>query len=476
MKNIFYLLLVLQINCAAEKEQDEFKYVPFSKSVIHLTVNHPLPDTIKVHADAITIIPRGRSISNMLPIKDTGNYHLLIDIDRPVKTNLYIENDEYNILLFPNDTTHIELSSNQTVLNFNYHGRGKSINEYFIQKKNILGYTDILSKFQKTIKSNSTYNSIKNSIDSMTDMELSFLHKYNSSNFLPEWFSTYETAEIVYSGAGFKLTRPSSNERRERFKDTLPDDFFNFIVEIEIDNPDAIFSSVYFLFLEWYFKKDLPMDDIRKMPQLLGLKEYNSFIIEKSNNQLSGISKEVFHKRFFSAVASYYSSKSEIDSLANALQLTDYNDLILVNKGDIIKDFKLRNEFDSIVSFCEFKDQILYINFWATWCGNCIKNIPELNSLISKYEDDLRIEFVNVCLDGEKDRWVSVIKKHNLLGINLIAEGNLSTQLKRYFSIQGAPQYVLIGKNNILIEKNTMKAPGVNSKIEKLLEKISTTH
>ena len=180
MKNIFYLLLVLQINCAAEKEQDEFKYVPFSKSVIHLTANHPLPDTIKVHADAITIIPRGRSISNMLPIKDTGNYHLLIDIDRPVKTNLYIENDEYNILLFPNDTTHIELSSNQTVLNFNYHGRGKSINEYFIQKKNILGYTDILSKFQKTIKSNSTYNSIKNSIDSMTDMELSFLHKYNT--------------------------------------------------------------------------------------------------------------------------------------------------------------------------------------------------------------------------------------------------------------------------------------------------------
>jgi len=149
--------------------------------------------------------------------------------------------------------------------------------------------------------------------------------------------------------------------------------------------------------------------------------------------------------------------------------------LIQVNKGDVIKVFKLRNELDSIVSFREFEDKILYINFWATWCGPCIKNFPELNNLILEYADDSRIEFVNICLDSDKDKWVSVIKKHKVNGINLFAEGSLSTQLKTYFNIQGVPQYVLIGKNNILLEKRTMKAPEVKSKIEKLLENTTTT-
>ncbi len=473
MKNIFYLLLALLISCTPDKELSKFKYAPFSKSIIHLKVSHPLQDTIQVHADAITIIPRGQSRSNLLHVQDKGNYYLMIDIDRPAKANLNIENNVYNIMLFPNDTTHIELNSNQADENISYFGHCKSVNEYFFEKKKALGYKELIPSFQKTITSNSTYNSIKVAIDSMTDRELSFLQKYNSSNFLPEWFFSYEIAEIVYSGAGFKLTRPGRNIKVKTFEDTLPDNYFNFLDSIEIDNHKAIFSSVYFLFLDWYFKKDLPMDQIRNLPRSSGIKKYNTFIIDQSKNQLSGLSKEIFHKRFFSAVVSNYSNKSEIDSLATTLQLTDYNDLILVNKGDVIKDIKLKNELDSIISFREFEDQILYINFWATWCRPCIKRFPSWNDLIHEYADDPRIEFVNICLDSERDKWVSIINKHNVKGISLFAEGSLSTQMKTYFSIQAIPQYALIDKNNTLIEKNTLRASEIRSKIEKLLAKTS---
>lgn len=474
MKNICYLFFVLLLSCASEKAQKEFKYTPFSKSVIHLMVKKSLSDTILVHADAITIIPRGRSRSNLLSIKDKGNYYLMIDIDRPAKANLYIDNDGYNIMLFPSDTSHIELNSNQADLNISFYGHGKTINEYFFEKKEFLGHTDLIDLFQEIISSNSDYNSIKIATDSITDRELTFLRKYKSSNSLPKWFFDNETAEIVYSGAGFKLTRPGRNKRVKLFEDILPDDYFNFLDDIEIDNPNAIYSSVYFLFLDYYFRKDLPTDELSKLPRLSRLKKYNSLIIDQSKNQLLGLSKEIFHKRFFSSVFSNYSNKSDIDSLANALQLSDYSDLIFVNTGDVIKDFELKNEYDSIFSFRNFEDKIIYINFWATWCGPCIKRFSELNNLIFEYADNPRIEFVNICLDSEKDKWASIIKNHNVNGINLIAEGSMSTQLKTYFSIQGVPQYVLLGKNNMLLEKSTLKASEVNSKIERLLENTIT--
>lgn len=181
----------------------------------------------------------------------------------------------------------------------------------------------------------------------------------------------------------------------------------------------------------------------------------------------------------------FYSDSLAIDSVAKAFQLSGYNELVWMagtksrneiqilnmNKGDTIPDFILVNNLDSLISIRAFREQVLYLNFWATWCGPCIQNMPELNKMIVKYENNPNVKFLNICVDSERDKWLAGIVKHKLKGVNLMAEGNWNSKVRAYFNIKGIPHYAILNKGNILFENGTDKAPSVQHKIDAILIK-----
>jgi thiol-disulfide isomerase/thioredoxin len=169
--------------------------------------------------------------------------------------------------------------------------------------------------------------------------------------------------------------------------------------------------------------------------------------------------------------------------LARAFEVSDYQQLVKVagiksrnemqfynlHNGDTIPDFILTTTLDSLISMRDFSNQLLYVNFWATWCGPCLQNMPELNKLIQRYQDDPRIAFLNFCVDSEHEKWMTKIEKYKVRVVNLFAEGNWNSKVRAFFNIKGIPHYAIVGKHNILLENATEKAPGVKDKIEEIL-------
>jgi len=80
------------------------------------------------------------------------------------------------------------------------------------------------------------------------------------------------------------------------------------------------------------------------------------------------------------------------------------------------------------------------------------------------------VTFLNICLDSEKDKWSQVIAKYELKGINLIAEGRWNDNIRSYFDIDGIPHYVILGKNNVLIENYSNKAPQVQEQLDDIVK------
>jgi thiol-disulfide isomerase/thioredoxin len=471
MKNLYFLLLLPFITCCnTDIDESRLNFKPYSPSAIHLIVKGSLNDTIEVKASAFTIIPTGQSRSESVRIFNEGNYYLSMNIDRPTKSLLRVGASQYTVMIFPDDTSHVELNQTQSAIDINFLGRGSTVNRYFEEKERFVGYKDIRSVFSSTSSPSSTFNTIKDAVDSITTVELNFLNNYESSASLPKWFLDYEISEITYAGAGYKITRPARNNRAKLFKDKLPDNYFNFLSKIEINNPNAIFSSFYFLFLDGYFIKDYNSEEQRKSPSLTGFISYTKHIVDQSNTELTGQVKDIYHKSKFTQAIRLYPDLLQIDSLVKLFQGIDYDNLIpTLQKGDVVKDITLKNEFDSIVTLRDYKDQVVYINFWATWCGPCIENIPELNNMIKKYEGNPRITFINICLDSDKDKFNTGIKKFEMRGINIFADDNQSSKLQTYFNISGIPHYVLIDQENVLYENRTEKAPTVIRKIDEML-------
>jgi len=477
--------LVFVVGCDTHYFRDDLplEYLPFSNSVVHLDFKYDPSDTLNVIAFAETNIPRDASESNVATIDKPGNYYLNIEIDRPTKCFLSLAKEQYNIFLLPSDTTHIIFGDQNAAVKISFGGELAAVNNYYLNKKEKLGYADIRFPLNRPLSQNSSYNRIKQTTDSIIYSELTFFEEYASKHDLPKWFKDYEQSEMEYTGAVYKTMMPHANEIMKYFDDTVPADYYDYLSEIQINNQNALFSSTYFSFLDSYFLRELPVSETNNLSGFSRAAKMESYKLSQSKGELSDQIKRLYQTSIFSNLLKYYSDSLTIDSLANACEVSDYRHLVRVagirlrnemqslnlHRGDTIPDFILATTIDSLVSVRDFSGQLLYVNFWATWCGPCLQNVPELNKLIAQYRNDTRVAFLNVCLDSEHGKWLATIEKYKIKGVNLFAEANWNSKMRAYFNIKGIPHYILVSKHNILLENATEKAPMVKDKIETML-------
>lgn len=77
-------------------------------------------------------------------------------------------------------------------------------------------------------------------------------------------------------------------------------------------------------------------------------------------------------------------------------------------------DFELEDLEGNMVKLSSLQGKKVIINFWATWCGFCVKEMPDFMTLQEEYKDDLVVLYVNV---GEKkDDVIKFIEKEKIIG------------------------------------------------------------
>ncbi len=116
-------------------------------------------------------------------------------------------------------------------------------------------------------------------------------------------------------------------------------------------------------------------------------------------------------------------------------------------------DFTLKNLEGADVQLTSFKGKVVLINFWATWCGPCKAEIPDLAMLQREHGDSLAVVGI-VVLDsfGEKVRTMSTE-----LGVNYpVLDGNDNADLEEaYGPMWGLPTSVIIGRDGRVAKRQT---------------------
>ena len=114
----------------------------------------------------------------------------------------------------------------------------------------------------------------------------------------------------------------------------------------------------------------------------------------------------------------------------------------------------------------DYKGKVLYVDFWATWCGPCLGEIPSFNELSKKYPN---IQFVGVSLDERMKSWQNKLKKDSDHGnvLELISRDPL---IWTGWDITGIPRFLLIDKDFKIISASA-PWPSQKEEIVPLLEK-----
>ena len=83
----------------------------------------------------------------------------------------------------------------------------------------------------------------------------------------------------------------------------------------------------------------------------------------------------------------------------------------LVAPGTMAPDITLQNPDGQEVSLKDRRGKYVVIDFWASWCPDCLRDIPEVKALYNRYSEK-GVEFLGVSFDTDASRWKEAIKKH----------------------------------------------------------------
>ncbi len=121
--------------------------------------------------------------------------------------------------------------------------------------------------------------------------------------------------------------------------------------------------------------------------------------------------------------------------------------------GNKSANFNYENHKGGLTALSSLKGKYVYIDIWATWCGPCIREFPELDALIKDYKGNDKIEFVCISIDSKADyqNWRSFVTEKQLGGIQLIADKGLESDFMRFLNVSLIPRNVLIDPQGNII-------------------------
>jgi peroxiredoxin len=385
-----------------------------------------------------------------------------------VEADSNIPAKDFNITCFlvSFDTLTIDLDyakGNQQNQSVNFYGKYAEISKYYQDKTNYFPGKNF--NYMKGILANTLMDldSFKNSIDSLTGIELNFLNDYCTENELPEWFTDYESSDINYFGYGIKISEP---DLIKYFYDPtlqVQEDYYQFTKDLPLENEQAILSIYYFLCPLDYFNTIWARDKIKNLQG----GEWNSSksFIEYSTSQFSPYISDVLLAWFLDMKIErnqineedYRAITNSIkDSSINMYLETRYLQRETLKQGDEAPSFYLKNEDGKYLSSGSFRESILYISFWFSGCKPCIKEFPEENRLVDIFKDK-KVKIISICMETEEENWRYMIQKYQLKTLNLYATGNWENILKENYDIGGFPHYVLIDKDGKIIENKCVR-------------------
>ncbi|MDR3252229.1 MAG: TlpA family protein disulfide reductase [Tannerella sp.] len=115
------------------------------------------------------------------------------------------------------------------------------------------------------------------------------------------------------------------------------------------------------------------------------------------------------------------------------------------------------------------KNKVIYVDFWATWCGPCLGEMPN-SKIVEDEMKDKDVAFVYICLESEEQKYKATISKFQLGGQHYFLTRQQSQEIRTLFEISGIPFYLLIDKNGVITEKGSHLRPlDAKSKLKNLL-------
>ncbi len=136
-------------------------------------------------------------------------------------------------------------------------------------------------------------------------------------------------------------------------------------------------------------------------------------------------------------------------------------------KGDVM-ELSFTDLEGRKVDLAALKGKVVLVDFWATWCGPCVGELPNVLKAYATYHDK-GFEIIGISLDQEKDALASFVKENKMTWSQYFDSKGGENALANKFSIHTIPATFLIGKDGKVAATN-LRGEALEEKLAELLK------
>ena len=143
----------------------------------------------------------------------------------------------------------------------------------------------------------------------------------------------------------------------------------------------------------------------------------------------------------------------------------------LLKPGTEAPDFEIQNN-DSVkdVKLSDFHGKYVVLEFWASWCPDCRKDMPEVKALYERYGKK-GVQFIGISFDTDKAAWSNYIAKNGLswLHTSELVKWKKGTKIDQAYQVQWIPTYYLLDPEGKVV-LGTVQHEKIGAKLAELKE------
>ncbi|WP_018477941.1 TlpA disulfide reductase family protein [Pontibacter roseus] len=169
---------------------------------------------------------------------------------------------------------------------------------------------------------------------------------------------------------------------------------------------------------------------------------------------------------FADSMATLYSEKLP-DSRYTALLNKRLESLRSTAVGSVAPDFSLATPEGGSIALSSLRGKYVLIDFWASWCGPCRKENPNVVKMYNRYKDK-GFEIFGVSLDQSREKWLKAIADDKLTWPQVSDLKGWESQAAQLYQVDAIPQTILLDKEGKIIAKG-LRGEELENKLASLL-------
>ena len=426
-------------------------------------LDHPLAPQVQVEYN-VNILTQQPANVLTAKLDAQGNFRLVLPgLPGPMEATFRNGDQRTTLFLSPGDDLHLTLDAAKFDETLRYTGPGSAANNYLAQSAE--RFTLARPDHPQRKIGTATPAQMVAAADAYRQEQRAFFATYVAKHPVPTIFRAYvrqtadfERADALLYYGGFHAGRPELNTG------AIPANFYGFLAPLRPaqDSALALGSRAYLSLLHSWVEARLP--GLEAQPTEAALLASAQAEFGNGRSRDLALAQYVYGQFIARPVeqmrpqVAIFQRLNRDSTMARTVRAR-YRRALAVLPGQPAPTFTLLNNTGKKVSLSEFKGKVVYLDFWGTWCGPCLNEIPASHELAKKFEGR-DVVFVYIDVNDKEEQWQKMLTAKYQPSPGSVHLRSPDNAVPDAYNVQTYPNYWIIGRDGRIVSSRAPRPSG----------------